>query len=640
MSRPVRRRLLPIPLQRVRIEGGLWGERMRVNREATIPHVYRKCRETGRTGVWKLLVGPGRAEGRSHQFWDSDVAKWMEAAAYSLAAFPDAKLERKLDDLVDLMAAAQMDDGYLNSHFQLTAPANRWANLRDNHELYCAGHLMEAAVAYYEATGKRKFLDVMCRYADHIDRTFGPDKGKKRGYPGHEEIELALVKLHRATGEGRYLDLARFFIDERGREPKYFAAEARARGEAMPPWAGGLHYWQAHAPVREQTTAEGHSVRALYLYSGMADVAAETGDASLLSACRRLWRNIVRRRMYVTGSVGSSAHGERFTFDYDLPNETSYAETCANIALVFWAHRMLQIEEDGEYADVMELALHNGVLAGLSLDGREFFYANRHALHLGPGGPSGGGFPPARQEWFDCACCPPNIARLLAALPQYVHSESDRQVSVHLYAESTAHATIGGEEVVVEQHTDYPWHERVRITVRPPRPLAFTLALRIPGWCCSPRLKINGRAVGLPQLARKGYARIKRTWHRGDRVELTLPMPVERIEANPHVRSNAGRVALQRGPVVYCLEEMDNGADLNDLALPRRAALTAKRDARLLGGTVAISGAARRRSQRGWRDTLYRGDPSKTTAARIRAIPYYLWANRKLGEMLVWVRKC
>ncbi|MHC5035513.1 MAG: glycoside hydrolase family 127 protein, partial [Planctomycetota bacterium] len=363
MSRPVRRRLLPIPLQRARIEGGLWAERMRVNREATIPHVYRKCRERGRTEVWKLLVGPGRTGARSHQFWDSDVAKWMEAAAYSLAAFPDARLERQIDDLVDLMAAAQMDDGYLNSHFQLTAPANRWANLRDNHELYCAGHLMEAAVAYYEATGKRKFLDVMCRYADHIDRTFGPDKGKKRGYPGHEEIELALVKLHRATGEGRYLDLARFFIDERGREPKYFVAEARARGEGMPPWAGGLHYWQAHAPVREQTTAEGHSVRALYLYSGMADVAAETGDANLLSACRRLWRNIVRRRMYVTGSVGSSAHGERFTFDYDLPNETSYAETCDNIALLFWAHRMLQIEEDGEYADVMELALHNGVLA-------------------------------------------------------------------------------------------------------------------------------------------------------------------------------------------------------------------------------------------------------------------------------------
>lgn len=640
MSQSVRRRLRPIPLHRVQIKRGLWAERTRVNREATIPHIYRKCRETGRIDVWSALVGGGEPKKRSHQFWDSDIAKWIEAAAYSLASCPDAALARRIDRLADLLAAAQMEDGYLNSHFQLTRPASRWTNLRDEHELYCAGHLMEAAVAHYEVTGTRTFLDVMCRYADHIDRTFGRGKGKKRGYPGHEEIELALVKLYRATRERRYLDLARFFIDERGREPNYFVAETRARGEEMPPWADGLACWQAHAPVREQATAEGHSVRALYLYSGMADVAAETGDTSLLRALRRLWRNIVRRRMYVTGSVGSTAHGERFTFDYDLPNETSYAETCANIALVFWAHRMLQIEDEGEYADVMELALHNGVLAGLSLDGREFFYANRHAVYPGPRGSAGGGFPAARQDWFDCACCPPNIARLLASLPQYLYSERERQINVHLYAQSTAQVMLGGEEVSVEQRTDYPWEERVRITVRPPRHLTFTLALRVPGWCRSPRLTVNGRAMGLPSITRKGYARIKRAWSPGDRVELTLPMPVERVAANPQVRADAGRVALQRGPVVYCLEEIDNGADLNDLALPRRAALKARRDGRVLGGTVAITGAARRTSSRGWRDALYRREPSKMTTARIKAIPYYQWANRRLGEMLVWVREC
>ena len=405
-------------IQDVKIEDGFWEARLRVNRETTLPDVYAKCRKSGRIDAFRLNWKPGRPN-RPHKFWVSDVAKWLEGACYSLATHPDPKLERAVETVVDLIASAQQPDGYLNTHFTVVEPDRRWANLRDDHELYCAGHLMEAAVAHYEATGQTKFLDVVCRYADYIDSVFGRGRGRKRGYPGHEEIELALVRLYRATGRPRYLKLAAYFVNERGQQPHYFEKEARARGESPSVYRSIAHFGkQAHLPVREQTTADGHAVRAVYLYAGMADVAAETGDRELLAACRRLWRNIVTRRMYIHGGIGSTCHGERFTVDYDLPNAEAYAETCAAIGLVFFAHRMLNIDPDRRYADVMERALYNNVLSGVSLDGNRFFYPNY--LDAVPGVNSLRGLKSsARQDWYNTSCCPTNICRMLASLGRY-----------------------------------------------------------------------------------------------------------------------------------------------------------------------------------------------------------------------------
>ncbi len=470
------------------------------------------------------------------------MAKWLEAAAYALAVRPDRKLQRRVDALAADIVAAQQPDGYLNIHFTVVEPDRRWTNLRDCHELYDAGHLIEAAVAHYQATGSRALIDAACRLADHVGSVFGTKPGQKRGYPGHEEIELALVRLYRATGCERYLRLAQYFVDERGHRPHYYDMEAAARGEARPlPHYTGHEYSQAHLPVREQTTAEGHAVRAMYLYCAMADLAAETGDRALRTACRRLWRNVTERRMYVTGGIGSSGRGERFTRDYDLPNETAYAETCAAIGLVFFAHRMLQLERDGCYADVMERALYNGALSGISLDGRRFFYENPLAV-----------FPRTRaherQDWFGCACCPPNIARLLASLPRYAYSEERRAAWVHLYVAGRATLGVAGQAVELSVRTGYPWRETVRVEVAPERPASFTLALRVPGWCRAATLKVNGRPLDLAPLLKKGYALIKRTWAAGDRVDLRLPMPVERVEAHPKVRADAAVWRSNAGP--------------------------------------------------------------------------------------------
>ena len=639
MAERTLRQIAPVALSQVRLTDGFWAERTRINREVTLPIEYEHCKKTGRIDAWRLQWKKG-APNPPHKFWDSDVAKWIEAAAYSLTTHPDENLEALADGVIELISKAQQPDGYLNVHFTVVEPEKRWSNLRQDHELYCAGHLMEAAVAYYRATGKRKLLEVLCRYADLIDKTFGPRAGQKRGYPGHEEIELALVKLHRATGEERYLRLSKFFIDQRGTQPHYFDLEAaRQTQHATPPhWRPGAHdYNQAHMPVREQKTAEGHAVRACYLYAAMADVAIETGDRELLMACRRIWRNIVERRMYIHGGVGSSRFGERFTLDYDLPNEDAYAETCAAIALVFFAHRMLQADPDAQYADVIEQALYNGIISGVSYDGTKFFYDNLLAVH-----PDyykfSGQKAPWRQEWFGCACCPPNLARLLASLGGYVYSEGKNVVWVHLYASSRAELVVGQHRVVLEQKTGYPWKEKIRIRVRPDSPLPFTLAVRIPGWCRKASVTINSKPLALGNVTKKGYAHIKRKWQKGDTVELTLPMPVERIEAHPKVRHDAGRVALQRGPVLYCLEEVDNGKNLNAIVLPRDAAVRARVDRALFGGVPVLAANALRRDARNWGRDLYRPFGStKMCKTAIKAIPYFLWANRGLGEMLVWI---
>jgi DUF1680 family protein len=630
------RRFTPLPHTSVSIDDTFWSERQRVNRERTLAHIYEQCRKTGRidalSGVYDpAIVKKGVLGGNVPVlFWDSDVAKWIEAASYSLATHPDPQLDALLDEVIDRIARHQQPDGYFNCWFTAVEPEKRWTNLRDWHELYDAGHLIEAAVAHHEATGKRSLLDVVARYADYIGSVFGPGEGQRRGYCGHAEIELALVRLARATGERRHLDLARYFVDERGRRPNYFDQEALARGEDPGAyWFGGHEYSQSHRPVREQEEVVGHAVRATYLYSAMADLAAEDGDTDLLAACRRLWRHLTTKRMYVMGGIGSSKHNEGFTGDYDLPNESAYAETCAAIALVFWAQRMLQIDLDRRYADIMELALYNAVLSGISLDGTRFFYDNPLA--------SAGNH--HRQEWFHCPCCPPNLARLVASLGGYLYARSDDELVVHLYAQSRAQLRLDGQNVTLRQETRYPWDGDVTITIGAAAPAEFGLRLRVPSWCRAPRLAVNGAPVELAGALEGGYALVRRVWWDGDTVTLELPMPVERVYAHPAVAADVGSVALRRGPVVYCLEQADHAAPPQRVLLPADAELSTRFAPELLGGVVVVEGQGAVLTDAGWEGTLYRSSPPVAQPCPIFAIPYFLWDNRAPGPMTVWLHE-
>ena len=636
-----------IPLSKVTINAGFWAERQAVNRERTIPAIYRKLEETGRIKAWSMIRTHEMPKVRSvvHMFWDSDTGKWLESVAYSLATHPDPDLQAQADALIDAVAGAQQDDGYLNTYFPVLDPAGKWANLRDWHELYNAGHLIEAAVAYAQATGKRKLLDVLRRFADHIDETFGSGEGKLHGYPGHAEIELALIKLYRETGERRYLDLAKYFIDERGQEPHYFDIEAAKRGESTEDyWARTYRYTQAHAPLRDQTEANGHSVRACYLYAGVADVALETGDDELVALSKLLWDDLTRHQMYVHGGVGPSHHNEGFTFAYDMPTETAYCETCAAIALAFWAHRMFRLDPDSRYIDVMERAIYNSSLSGLSYSGDEFFYANPLTAYPGVN-PQGRWHDTMKDShyrrvpWFFCPCCPPNISRLIASIGEYSYSQAGDRVYVQMYHENAVSLNVAGGEIRLVQETQYPWDGTVQITVNAAQSVGFELALRIPDWCYEIELSVNGEAQ--TSATERGYAVLLREWSDGDKVELKLAMPVERAVPHPSIRQTAGQIALQRGPLVYCLEEVDNGSRLANVCIPEDAALDAAFESQLFGGVSVITGRALRIEPAEESPALYR-HRSQTgyteTAFAFKAIPYYLWANRDLGEMRVWIR--
>lgn len=615
----------PVDLAGVELEAdSFWGRRHQINRRVTLPYEYELCKRTGRIDAFRLDWTPGK-QPKPHYFWDSDLAKWIEAASYSLTTHPDAALKRRLERVTALVASAQQPDGYLNVYFTVVEPAKRWTNLRDWHELYCAGHLIEAAVAHHRATGNRTLLDAMCRYADHIHDRFGP-RGRK-GYPGHEEIELALVKLYRATGQRRYLELSRCFIDRRGQQPHYFDREAKARGEKPGQWQWTYEQNQSHLPVCQQKEAVGHAVRAMYLYSGMADVAMDTGDTQLLAACKRLWASVTTRKMYITGGVGALRRGEALGPDYHLPSESAYAETCAAIGLVFFAHRMLHAQPHRLYADVMEQALHNGVLSGVGLDGKSFFYEN----------PLASAGQHHRQPWYDCACCPPNIARLLASLGTYLYSFTDKALYVHLYAAGRATLALAGQDVTLEQHTRYPWDGRIRLKFESTKPTQFDLCLRIPGWCDRFALRVNRQPARY--VLRHGYAVLRRTWRNGDMVELSLEMPVRRLIAHPRVAALTGQVALQRGPLVYCLEQCDHNLDVRTLLLPDKAPIRARLDQNLLGGAVVLEGQALAPATTGWRSRLYQpmAAASRMKRIRFRAIPYCLWDNRSPGAMTVWL---
>jgi hypothetical protein len=637
-------KLKPLSLKHVAIPSGFWAERQTVNRKSTIPAIHHQMQITGRLDAWKLDWQPGQR--KPHIFWDSDAGKWIEAVGYSLTTHPDKTFEKQVDEVVNLIEKAQQPDGYLNIFFTAVEPQNRWRNLRDWHELYDAGHLIEGAIAYYEATGKRTLLDVLCRYADHIEAKFGPREGQRRGYCGHPEIELALVRLYRETGEERYLNLSKYFIDERGQQPNYFDLEAQERGENPRDfWAKTYRYCQAHVPIREQKTAVGHSVRAGYLFAGVADIALETGDVSLLEAARAVWDDLTQHQMYITGGLGPAHSNEGFTFAYDLPNETAYAETCASIALVFWAQRMFHIDPDSRYIDVMERALYNGVLSGVSFEGDHFFYANPLASYpnINPYERFSGVHTDKhyrRSEWFDCACCPPNLARIVASVGGYMYSTAADTVYVHLYNTNQAHLTISGNDVQIQQTTNYPWDGDIQLRLQTDKPTTFDLALRIPDWCRSFRVDVNGTPVTASPV--KGYIHLGREWANGDEVHLSLSMPVERIAPHPYIRQDSGCIALQRGPIVYCLEEVDNGPHLANIVLPASAPLNTEWDGNLFGGVCVITGQAARVEPANWSGGLYAPESTlqyQHSPVQIKAIPYCFWANREPGEMRVWIRE-
>lgn len=642
-----------VKLNSIKINDTFWTEYVNLTRDVVIPYQWEALNDSlpdtePSHAIKNFMIAAKEEVGEFHGmvFQDSDVAKWLEAVGYSLSIHPNNDLELLADKVIDLIAKAQQDDGYLNTYFTIKEPGKRWTNLTDCHELYCAGHMMEAAVAYYEATGKRKLLDVMCKFADYIDSVFGTEKGKMRGYCGHQEIELALVKLYRVTGNKKYLNLAKYFIDERGQKPSYFEAEWEKRGRTSY-WTNGAaspkqdeKYLQSHMPVREQVVAVGHAVRAVYIYSAMADIAMETGDNELLQVCQTLWDDMTKRQMYITGVIGSTVHGEAFTFAYNLPNDTVYAETCASIGLIFFAHRMLQIEAKSEYADVMERALYNTVIGSMSKDGKKFFYVN--PLEVWPKAsmedPSKRHVKPERQKWFGCACCPPNVARLLTSLGQYIYTSNENNIYVHLYIGGEAKLEIGSSELRIVQETDYPWKGRIKLTIASDLDKSINICLRLPDWCKDVSIKVNDSYIKYDENIRDGYAVLNRIWKSGDKIEMNLAMVAELYHASPRVKANAGKVAIQRGPIVYCIEGIDNPGNLSALAINTKEALVEAYDKELLGGAVVIKGKAYRDKEDISENSLYRSYKGDQEIVDIKAIPYYLWANRGLNEMMVWMR--
>lgn len=589
---------------------------------------------------YKIAAGREQGEFYGAVFQDTDVAKWLEAVGFTLAAQEDKELEERADGVIDIIAEAQQPDGYINTYFTVKEPQLRWTNLQEGHELYTAGHLMEAAVAYYRATGKRKFLDVMRRFADLICDVFSDEKNN-RAYPGHQEVEIGLVKLYEVTGERRYLEQAKRFLDRRGVGENYFLWEEKQPKfrRIFPEFTDyQTVYSQSHLPVREQKTAEGHAVRAVYMYCAMADVAAAYDDEELLNACITLWKNITTKRMYITGGIGSSGLLERFTTDYDLPNNRNYSETCASIGLALFGRRMAQITKNAAYMDVVESALYNTVLAGVAMDGKSFFYVN--PLEVWPQNciphTSLDHVKPVRQKWFGVACCPPNIARTLASLGEYVYFYDEDTVWVNLFIAGRTTAQLADGSVEVQLATEYPDNGRVRIKVNS-RSAQAKLAVRIPGFAPDTAVTVDGRRITEQPV--DGYM-VLPIGAGAAAVTLDIPLEPRVMRANPNVREDIGKVAVVRGPVVYCLEETDNGSNLPALYLDTDKPLRTSYDERLFGGTTVIYADGGRMVTDGWReDELYAQKETAYQPQKLTFVPYAFWGNRAHGEMLVWVKE-
>lgn len=594
------------------------------------------CIENFRMAAKKLKTGSCDGAFYGMVFQDSDVAKWLEGAAYCLAQNPDAELEKRCDEIIELIGEAQHEDGYLNTYFTVKEPDKRWTNLHEAHELYCAGHMIEAAVAYAECTGKKRLLEIMCRMADHIYRHF--IKEGAEGYPGHPEIELALMRLYRCTKDERYRELALHFINVRGVDPDYYKKEMEKNPWRV--WGSNVEdkeYNQNYAPVRKQDKAVGHAVRAVYLYTGMADAALETKDTELAAACKTLWNNITQHRMYVTGAIGSAYEGEAFTKDDHLPNDTAYAETCAAIGLIFFSNKMLYLERDGKYADVMERALYNCVLAGMQLDGTKFFYVNplealpgisgeaqthRHAL-------------PVRPKWFTCACCPPNVARLLGSVAEYAWHVDEGTLFSNLFVAGTLDMTerFGGR---VSLRTAYPYDNQLEYRFTPQEGktgMEVSLAIRIPAWSEKTEIRLNGKSVECE--VKNGYAYIKGIYTADDVIAVAFTMTARRVYTSSRVSANTGKTALQMGPLIYCAEGVDNENDVLSLSL--------KRDGKIRVSEYlpdALFGI-RKLFAEGYRETvneeLYSFDRQKVQPCQVTFVPYYTWANRGRNQMRVWI---
>ncbi len=638
-----------IPLSNIRIDDNFWNKYVKLVKEVIIPYQWDILNdrvdgvETSHC-IENFRIAAGEKQGEYHGavFQDTDVAKWLEAVGFALSAERDEKLEALADETIELIGRAQQPDGYLNTYYTIKEPGMRWTNLTEGHELYTAGHMIEAAVAYYEATGKRKMLDIVCRFADLICRTFGPEEGQIHGYPGHQEIELALVKLYRTTGERRYLETAKYFIDARGGGENYFLKEEKSATfkRIFPEFAGyDTKYSQSHLPVREQKTAEGHAVRAVYMYTAMADLACECGDESLLEACRTLWDDMVYKRMYITGSIGSSGLLERFTTDYDLPNDCNYSETCASIGLAMFGKRMADITKDASYMDVVERALYNTVLSGIAMDGKSFFYVN--PLEVWPDNciprTSREHVKPVRQTWFGVACCPPNITRTLASLGQYVYFQEEDQIYINLFISNTAETTINGVPFRLKLTGDFPWENKIRFEIKGEQKAFVSFAFRIPAYAKNFRISRGGEQAEIEVV--NSYAVLKGTF-KDDVIDICFDAPASFVHANPKVRADSGKVALVKGPLVYCIEEADNGDNLAAVFVNTDQELKIYRDEELFGGSQVLCLLGRKIAQEGWGDkTLYSDRAPVFVETEITAVPYCYWGNRKAGEMVVWIKE-
>lgn len=725
---------VPLDLKQVKITDVFWGREQELVRKEVIPYQWealndrvpgaapsfcmRNFRAAGRLmqnqreqggdfaapaytfrGFQALPEDPGNPDPDRFYgfvFQDSDFAKWIEAVGYSLIGHPDPELERVADEAIEVVCAAQAENGYLDTYYIINGMDRIFTNLRDHHELYCFGHLVEGAVSYYQATGKDRLLKAAERYADFICSQFGPEEGKRKGYPGHEIAEMALTRLYELTGEKRYLDLACFFLDMRGTRPYYFDLEEkeRAEHEGRPYQEPGkeprFHYHQAHMPVRQQSEAVGHAVRAVYLYSGMADAARLTGDREMFEACERLWKSITEEKLYITGGIGGTHVGEAFSFPYDLPNDTAYSETCAAIGLAFFARRMLQIQADARYGDVMEQALYNTVLAGMALDGKSFFYVNplevypeacrrdERKRHVQP----------MRQKWFGCACCPPNIARIVSSVGAYVFTQNENTLYTHLYAGSSINVVLNGRHMEAQTESSFPWEGEVKFIIRKVSAATGetaedtchgTLAFRIPGWCrkaeaevqrksgsqaesyctlwgCTMERQKAGEEMTVTSFAEKsqtlsgedteirmkiekGYLYLTGSWQEGEEILLHFPMEIRCVSANTRVRENLGKVAFVRGPVCYCMEEADNGSQLWLLRADAEKLSEAYAETSTeLGHEMRVLKIPGLRREASGSDTGLYGDfrTPEEKETTLTLVPYYAWNNRGEGEMSVW----